>query len=727
MTDTGQLPRLQTAPLEGRGVAPRPRAFGHYIPSLDGVRAFAILGVIAYHLGFGWAAGGYLGVDLFFVLSGFLITGLLVEERAGSGTIRLAGFWARRARRLLPGLILMLGLLCVWVEFTKSGASIDLQQLRGDALSTLFYVANWHLLFAHQSYFQQFSSPSPLQHTWSLAIEEQFYLLWPLALVAIFSWNRSRTSPRSARSPRHGLAAEGWRRSGMTVALVGCIASAGLMAALASVGVNVNRLYYGTDTRAFDLLAGAALAMYVAARPEPGPRSRRYLHASSPVAVGVLAICWWRAGSAGGTGGPPMWMLEGGFLACAAAAAVVIADVRQTSRGPISRLLELAPLRWIGRISYGLYLWHWPVIVEVTQARTGLTGLSLDLARVAIMFGLATLSFYLVERPLRRASFRRLPGVARVSLVPTALVATCIVVLGATLPVAAMSKSPSVSVGASSAVPGAGGFEGQRPIELSSRPTHSDPLQVMLIGDSVMNVQSPALEAALDATGVVQVTNRSFPGWGLSTDTTWRTDVPRTISELRPGPQIVIAMWSWDSQWVLSDPTGYRKALEAFVRVVLSPGDGVEGILFEQYPVVGPNMGDVNPGAARSQEKSRNAGLEAWSRMVSGLPRLFPGRVMYFPVGSAVTLEGQYTSWLPPPSSPKAPKSKWVRVRMTDNTHFCPAGAARYSDAVLEDMTTLFDLPAAAGWSTGPWADDPLYYHQSGLSSSPCPDDHPSG
>ena len=204
---------------------------GRRIPALDGLRAFAVLGVMAYHLGLGWASGGYLGVDLFFVLSGFLITSLLVEEWRGTGRIRLGAFWGRRARRLLPALFLVLiaVALYAWLNgrlatVATGGAAIDLSGLRDDAFATLFYVANWHLVLVHQSYFAQFSAPSPLQHTWSLAIEEQFYVIWPLVVVGIY-----KIAPRR------------WRTVGVTVAVVGAAASAIAMAVLYHVGSDPSR------------------------------------------------------------------------------------------------------------------------------------------------------------------------------------------------------------------------------------------------------------------------------------------------------------------------------------------------------------------------------------------------------------------------------------------------------------------------------------------------------
>ncbi len=170
----------------------------HYLPALDGLRAFAVAGVIAYHLGFHWANGGYLGVDFFFVLSGFLITGLLVGEWDRRHTIGLRSFWFRRAKRLLPAVMVLLVALSVYTAL--GGPNITPSVFRGDAIATLFYYANWHLIFTHQSYFAQFAAPSPLRHTWSLAIEEQFYLVWPLLLVAGFGLLRRRR----ATLPRHG-------------------------------------------------------------------------------------------------------------------------------------------------------------------------------------------------------------------------------------------------------------------------------------------------------------------------------------------------------------------------------------------------------------------------------------------------------------------------------------------------------------------------------------------
>ena len=303
---------------------------GRHLPALNGLRGVAVIGVVAYHLQLGWAKGGYLGVDLFFVLSGFLITTLLLEEWAGSGRINLAAFWGRRARRLLPALFLVVAALALYLVcnavFGGPGANglIDLSGLRGDAIATLLYVNNWHLIYAHQSYFAQFSTPSPLQHTWSLAIEEQFYLVWPLVLLVLLRFGR-----------------RGWRRLGVTLTVVLGVGSSVLMAVLFNPPADPSRIYYGTDTRLFDLMAGATLAFLAASRGQPGARARRTLHWVGPGRGGgprgVLG-----AGRARPAGCPPTSCSRAGSCSAPRLAGLIVADARLVEPGSVRPCTGLA-------------------------------------------------------------------------------------------------------------------------------------------------------------------------------------------------------------------------------------------------------------------------------------------------------------------------------------------------------------------------------------------------
>jgi peptidoglycan/LPS O-acetylase OafA/YrhL len=380
---------------------------GQHLPALNGLRAIAVLAVLAYHLQLGWASGGYLGVDLFFVLSGFLITTLLLEEWIGTGTLSLTNFWARRAKRLLPALFLVVAALAVYLvvdaHFGGAGANglVDLSALRGDALSTLLYVSNWHAIYAHQSYFAQFSTPSPLQHTWSLAIEEQFYLVWPPVLLLLL-----RLSGRS------------WRQLGLLVAVAMALLSAGLMALLFHPGGDPTRSITGPTPGCSISWRGASVAFLAAARPPPGPAVRRTLHGP----LRWRRPCWPSSGSPRARRGdcrrtgclkadsssvpswPPWWWPTPAWL----------------DRGPFARVLSVPPLHFLGTISYGIYLWHWPIFVYLTATRTGLATAPLDLVRVAATLVVATASYYLVERPIRQAH-------VRLWLAPVAAVATAVV------------------------------------------------------------------------------------------------------------------------------------------------------------------------------------------------------------------------------------------------------------------------------------------------------------
>ncbi|MDQ6649237.1 MAG: acyltransferase [Actinomycetota bacterium] len=455
------------APAERTGVLPRARARMPHLPALDGVRALAVLAVLLFHGGVSWAHGGFLGVDAFFVLSGYLITTLLVLEWRSTGGIGLGGFWARRARRLLPALFAVLLAAGLYAYFVATAES--LHSLRMDALATLGYVANWHLIDTKQGYFDAFSLPSPLRHTWSLAIEEQFYLVWPLLLLVVF-WLRSSL------------------RLLLGVIVVGALGSAVGMALLFRPASDPSRVYYGTDTRAQSLLVGAALAVSLVLLVDRARAGRPLGRRVAQRAFGVLGLAgglgtlaaWWLADGSAPT------LYRGGFAVAALAVAAVLADVVLVPAGLLSRALSLPPLVFLGRISYGVYLWHWPIFLVTNHERTGLGGARLLAARLALTLAVSVASFYLLERPVLRG---RLPAWRALVALPV----TAAAVLAAIL----VSTSP-LQHGARLTAAGAGTRAGSAaslltPLGAPARAAHV-PARVMFVGDSVSDSLAVGLE-----------------------------------------------------------------------------------------------------------------------------------------------------------------------------------------------------------------------------------------
>jgi peptidoglycan/LPS O-acetylase OafA/YrhL len=420
----------------------------HYRPALDGVRAFAVAGVVLFHAGVPGITGGFLGVDAFFVLSGFLITSLLLAERECNGRIRLSAFWGRRVRRLLPALLVVLIAVVVTGQFLLP--TVELKLLRGDGLSTLVYVANWRMIYrGGGNYFAQTSAPSPLQHTWSLGIEEQFYLVWPLVVVGAMAWlaawgvrGQAQPQPVSGSGDRPaGGATRRARVALLVLAVAGTGASAYAAASLFTPG-NINRAYFGTDTRAQAILIGCALALLLnllGSRAQGADRRRRH-----PI-LGAFALA-----AAAGLGalvnkadGTAAWMYrDAGLTAAAVAVAVLIAHAVVSPDSPTARLLSLAPLVWLGRISYGVYLWHWPLFQFVNAAHTGLSGLRLLFLRLGLVLVIPTLSFFLVEEPIRHGRvLRRVPKLAPAGTALLAVAVTAVVVVVATIPTPAQSTA----------------------------------------------------------------------------------------------------------------------------------------------------------------------------------------------------------------------------------------------------------------------------------------------
>lgn len=428
------------------------------VPALDGLRGIALLGVLAFHAG-GALRGGFLGVDLFFVLSGFLITRILLAEQSRTGRIDLWAFWVRRARRLFPALLSLMPAIALYAHFIALPA--ELAGIRADATATLAYVANWRAILDSRSYWELFSSPSPLEHTWSLAIEEQFYLLWPLIVVFVL------------------------RRFGVRALFATAVALA-MLSMLSMLSLfepeRTMRVYYGTDTRAAAILAGAAFACAV---PDLSATSRavtRALDAGGLLALATLAWAWWTL-----DGRDPL-LYRGGLWLSELVVLVLLASAL-ARRTVVARLLSFPPLRALGILSYGAYLWHWPVNLVLTSDRCHVYGIALHALRAGVTFAIAGCSFFLIERPIQRHGVPF--GRARI-VVPAAFAAACLSVLLGAWPRGNPSAARAAPLPPASAMPVARG-----PLRL----------RVRMLGDStanslgwtIRNIAAPNIEIELRA------------------------------------------------------------------------------------------------------------------------------------------------------------------------------------------------------------------------------------
>lgn len=473
---------MNTAPKPDNAVAP---ATAH-IAGLDGLRALAVLAVIGYHFIPGAFRGGYVGVDVFFVISGFLITGLLVRERAQTGAILLGSFWVRRARRLLPALVLVV-LGCSAAAFLVGGDV--LVGLGTQLLGAATFSSNWLSIARGSSYFGT-TSPELFRNLWSLAVEEQFYLLWPLALLLVRLL----------------------RRRWMRVALAAAVATASAVSMALLAGSDPTRVYYGTDTHSFGLALGAALAFLLEGaflgRAPGGGFARRVLPIVGALGAGgiiAFALLMPDDGS---------FVTHGGLAIVAGLTALVIAGVA-TGGSWLGRALDVAALRWIGQRSYGLYLWHWPVLVLFAAALPLSTPWWIAPAcALVVTVGAAGLSYRFVEVPVRRyglrgaaASLRPRPLLVRTAAGAGALfLGVALALTGAGVAVAPPKTEAELAIEAGQqAVADAAAHPRPTPTatpEPTAVPTAAatpEPAsgdQIYAIGDSVMLAAAPELQAA---------------------------------------------------------------------------------------------------------------------------------------------------------------------------------------------------------------------------------------
>ncbi|MFZ4517584.1 MAG: acyltransferase family protein [Microthrixaceae bacterium] len=380
-----------------------PAPLGHQ-PALDGLRALAVTAVLVYHARFPWASGGFLGVSAFFTLSGFLITSLLLRERLGTGAVDLRGFWSRRFRRLLPaswltiGLVLLMGLAGIWT-------TDQLRDLRGDVPWSLVELVNWHFIAQGRSYGAGFAAPSPLEHYWSLAVEQQFYLVFPVFVVGLMALGARRVRSRGAHAGRASL--------GPLVAGFTAVAVASAVLSWFVARRSIDAAYLSTPTRLAELLVGGLLAVALLRGVRlRGRRGRVVLTVLGVLGLlGSLAL-WHTAAVA------DQWLYPWGLLASATCTAALVAGALQG--GALTTVFAWAPLVWIGRISYGVYLLHWPVFLWLTPERTGWAPWPLFGLRLAVTFVAAVAMFRLVESPVRAGRSlkgRWAPATACVALV----------------------------------------------------------------------------------------------------------------------------------------------------------------------------------------------------------------------------------------------------------------------------------------------------------------------
>lgn len=350
---------------------------------LDSLRGLAILGVILYHINFNWMPGGFLGVTVFFVLSGYLITDILAMEWKRNKRIDLKKFWLSRARRLLPAMFVMLVITLAWITIFHSSL---LEKMRGDSLAALFYVSNWWYIYHKLSYFDNFNQLSPLNHFWSLAVEEQFYVVWPF-IISLGLYHIKKQSRM------------------ILLICLGAVASALAMAILYEPGADPSRIYYGTDTRAFSLLIGAALALIWPSNRLANkiiPKARLILDVVGGTALIIILLMFWK------TNQYDPFLYNGGMVLLSIATALLVANLAHPA-SRIAQFLRFRPLRWIGIRSYGIYLWHYPILTLTTpKVNAGDFSLIRAILQFLLIIMIAQISWKYIEKPIRQGALRNI-------------------------------------------------------------------------------------------------------------------------------------------------------------------------------------------------------------------------------------------------------------------------------------------------------------------------------
>lgn len=616
-----------------------------HLPALDGLRGVAILGVLLFHAGH--LGGGFLGVDLFFALSGYLITDLLLREVRVSGTVSLTAFWGRRARRLLPALAVLLVTVTL---LTWAAGDTDLwQSALSDGPWVQANLVNWHLLGESAGYWEGLGAGRAFGHLWSIAVEEQFYLVWPLVVLLV-----ARRAVHAGGAEQSGRArrTESWVAG---LAVLTSLASLALMLVLVDPA-DTTRVYTGTDTRAFSLMLGALVATGPVRRAVERFAGRR-TGAVLVLLVAGLAALWWVA-----DGEATPWLFQGGLFAHSLIAALVVVLCVQAPGSMVARALGVRPLRALGLVSYSLYLWHWPVFLLLSEERLGLTGWPRTAIILAVSTALAALSTALVENPVRfRAGWAR----GRSGLVALVAVMTALALFWAYFP-----RPPVVDVDADAVSTGGSAGSGTG-AELST---------VLFLGDSIAAGEALPLEAALTASGVALESMASDGGGGVVgplAQSTW-ADLPGVITSVQPDVIVYqITTYDWGSE---------QEQRSGYERLVRTAADAGAELVIVPFPPIrpdefyAPHLDEL----ARTDEIAREVAAD------SG------GRAAF--LDSAAVWGDVYQR-----------ERDGHPDRSADGIHTCQQGAARFAGWLLDELALRYTgfVPAdPAEWVDAGWAAD---------------------
>src|SRR3954468_4840312 len=653
-----------------------------HLAALDGLRGLAVIAVLLFHAG--KMRGGFLGVDLFFALSGFLITSLLLAEVDRRGRVGIVAFWGRRFRRLLPAVLLLLVAVTVIVTLVASiperAATLE------DGPWAQFYLANWHAIAGHRDYWASFELPRMFGHLWSLAIEEQFYVVWPV-IVGLIAW-RAKNVHRAV--------------------LVFCIVASSLsllwMIALFNAA-DPTRVYIGTDTRASSLLLGALFATAqmrsCVGRVVVGLGDM--LSTVVAVIAAVIGTAWFVV-----DGPTSRWLFHGGLFVHSLLSALLVAVCAASPRARGSRGIGWAPLAFVGVLSYSLYLWHWPIYALLTERRTHLSGWSLFGVRVAVSFAAAAISKVLIEDPVRfRAAWARgRPGVAALISVTVGVGAFWVLVphpdtapaafsldqfASTTVATTTPSTTAAAAVTPSSAAPIAASTTiATVPVTTTSSPPSllAPTTRILMAGDSMAFDEWPAVASALYA-GKIAISGYVSPGAGLL-DTRYASaaEIYKAVVDNKPDLVLFQA-----SLWDFGTPEQQLAAYAGFADFVIAHSARLAFVTM-------PPLRDVQSSPV----------LESLTAIMHEIADDHPGNV--------VVLDGNHI-W--GPVFAQDVNGDKVPERKPDGVHVCPSGAAMYAIWLMNELQQRFAdfVPARpAEWAIGDWVNDPRYLQPAGICAA---------